>query len=437
MGIPQTHEVIIDRLVHGGQGIGVLPDGKKALVWNVLPGERVQFITRKKKSSFVEGVATEIIEVSPEREAPCDELYLSTSPWQMMKYEAENKYKLEILAETMQRAGVELPARLEYYHPDDPWHYRGKMEYSFYGDDDGIHLAFYNRGTRQKQVVSGSSIARKEIDATANRVLEVLRCQEVRAGDLKSLIVRCNKAGDCVAALFTRREDLPQINELADICRGISVYFSDPRSPASVPTRRLFGYGEAVLDETLNDRKFVYDVLSFFQVNPEPYEQALALMAEEVAGNNVVDMYAGAGTIGLSITENELTLVESDENSIIMARRNVAINKNVHTTIVHAPSEQALEYISGGADKIMVFDPPRAGLHKRVVEAVIDNRPAKILYLSCNPSTLARDLKMLQNTYRIEKLSGLNFFPKTPHIEALAVLSLKNESILLGGKSTL
>src|SRR5215210_7830545 len=117
------HEVTIDKLVHGGQGLGTLAEGKKALLWNVLPGETVKFEPRRSKSSYVEGVATEILNPSPEREVPRDELYLSTSPWQMMTYEAENKYKQVILAETFQRAGVAY-AKAGFEAPEDPWHYR-------------------------------------------------------------------------------------------------------------------------------------------------------------------------------------------------------------------------------------------------------------------------------------------------------------------------
>ena len=232
--------VKIDKLVHGGQGIGTLEDGKKALVWNVLPGETVKFTPRKSKSSYVEGVADEIIDASPDRAQPKDDLYLSTSPWQMMVYKAENKYKQEILAETLQRAGVVYHDKVGFNAPEKEWNYRNKMEYSFFGDDDGLHLALYNRGTHRKQIVRGSSIARPEIDETANKICQILNDKKVRAGDLKSLIVRCDQRGETVAAIFTRNDKFPHIVELADTCKGLGVFFSNPKSPASVLTRELF-----------------------------------------------------------------------------------------------------------------------------------------------------------------------------------------------------
>ncbi len=416
-------EVSVDKLVHGGQGLGTLPDGKKALVWNTLPGEIVRFRPLKTKSSFIEGIAEEILKVSPEREKSRDELYLSTSPWQMMSYEAENKYKKEILQESLQRSGIECNNEIEFIAPKDPWHYRNKMEYSFWGDDDGLHLALFNRGTHRKQIVSGSSLARPEIDEAANQICRILNEQSVRAGDLKSLIIRCNQAGECVAALFTRREDFPKIRKFSDIAKGVAVYFSNPKSPASVPTRQLYKAGDTTLTDNLLGRTFQYDVLSFFQVNLEAYTKALQAIKTAVGSNFVTDMYAGVGTIGLSVSERAPWLVESDSHSAAMARLNVK-NSGFKDAVVEVESEKATEYINCGEDSTVIFDPPRAGLHQKVIEATNAINPGQVIYLSCNPSTLERDLKIFDEygTYQIKSVTGYNFFPRTPHIEALAIL---------------
>ncbi len=104
------------------------------------------------------------------------------------------------------------------------------MEYSFYGDDDGLHLALFNRGTHQKQIVTGSSIALPEIDRTAAKICKILAAKNVRARDLKSVIVRCSQSGQCVAAIFTRNADFRQFKELAEVCKGVAVYFSNPKA---------------------------------------------------------------------------------------------------------------------------------------------------------------------------------------------------------------
>lgn len=413
-----SEEVTIEKLVHGGQGIGTLSDGKKALLWNVLPGERVTFEQKRSKSSYVEGIATDILAPSAEREAVRDELYLSTSPWQMMTYEAENRYKADILKESLQRAHVDYTASLDFEYPSSLWHYRSKMEYSFWGDDDGLHLALFNRGTHRKQRVQGSSIARPEIDATAGAIRNVLAAANVRAGDLKSVIVRCNAAGETVAALFTRNEQLKKL-PFEGIGKGVVVYFSNPKSPASVATRELYTVGEVTLQDKIMGVALEYDVLSFFQVNLEAYELALAPIKQFVADCQVTDMYAGTGSIGLSVAIKGATLVELDPHSARMARLNAASSGS---EVIEAASEKALDYIPSGSGKAVIFDPPRAGLHADVVAKTLENLPQKIAYLSCNPSTLARDLAMLQEKYRIEYVGGYNFFPRTPHIEALALL---------------
>lgn len=414
-------EVTIDKLVHGGQGIGTLPDGKKALIWNALPGETVRFEPRKSRSSYVEGIAVETDKPSVERETPRDDLYLSTSPWQMMTYAAENKYKQEILAETLQRGGVNYTGALDFEFPSEPWGYRNKMEYSFWGDDDGLHLALYNRGTHQKQRVIGSSIANPVIDETARAILDVLSTAKIRAGDLKSLIVRCNADGQAVAALFTRNEVLSKL-PFDGICKGVAVYFSNPKSPASVLTRELYTYGDITLTDEIMGVPIQYDVVSFFQVNLEAYHKALARIKDFVGASPVTDMYAGTGSIGLSVATTPPRLVELDWHSVRMARINA---EAIGAEVIESASEKATEYIPCSAEDVVIFDPPRAGLHADVTTATLANLPGKIVYLSCNPSTLARDLALLQESYEIESVNGYNFFPRTPHIEALAILRRK------------
>lgn len=417
---PQTFEVVIDKLVHGGQGIGTLESGKKALVWNALPGETVRFTTRRSKSSFVEGIATDILQPSPEREEPRDDLYLSTSPWQMMRYDAENTYKQEILSETLQRAHVDYNGETGFTAPAEPWHYRNKMEYSFYGDDAGLHLALFNRGTHQKQIVEGSSIARPEIDETARKLCAVLNGHDIRAGDMKSAIIRCDEAGNTVAALFTREQGFPVLPDLEGLCQGIVVCYSNPKSPASVRTQDLYKFGDISLGDRLLDTVIRYDVFSFFQGNLDIFRTALERIRAAAGDTPVTDLYSGVGSVGLSLPQTDI-LVESEAANVVWAKKNTGTPRTA--TVIHAASERALEYID--EEHTLIVDPPRAGLHRDLIERINSVKPPKIIYLSCNPATLARDLQLLQPGYAIQSVDGYNFFPRTPHIEALAVLEVK------------
>jgi 23S rRNA (uracil1939-C5)-methyltransferase len=423
-------EVTIDKLVFGGQGLGTLADGRKIFVWNALPGETVRVQVIKKKKSYLEGIAEEIIVPSKDRLKPAENNYLATSPWQMMSYAAENRYKKSITQELFDRAHVTIP-KFKFVAPTAKaqWNYRNKMEYSFWGDDDGLHLALHMRGSQGKQIVQGSKLAIPAIDAAANALARQLSGLRTRAGDLKTVIVRCNRRGEAVASLFTKLEKFKEL-ELPPELKGLRVYHSNPKSPASVPTRLLYELGDPLLSDELLGKPFVYDVDSFFQVNIPIFEKALTSIQAHINEPAVTDMYAGVGTIGLSVATDAVDLVELDPATVRMASHNASATAEsgegggqMAVSVIETSTEKALEHITG--DKPVIFDPPRAGLHARVVERVLEAGPDKVIYLSCNPSTQARDLAMLQDKYKIEFFEAYNFFPRTPHIETLAVLKRK------------
>lgn len=429
----QLEEVKIDKLVHGGQGLGQLLSGQKIFVWNALPGETVGVRVGRKKRGFAEGFAEKIIRPSKDRIEPIDEAYLSTSPWQIMTWAAENRYKSEILREAFSREKIKLPefdfiasgkagpvrfSESEFTsegpmeNPPGVFHYRNKMEYSFWGDDDGLHLALFYRASHGKRIIQGSSIARPEIDKTATDIVAILNKNGIRASQLKTLILRANKNGEVVAALFVKDKLFPR-SDLGNICNGVVVYFSDPKSPASVITKKLYQHGDIMLQDDLLGKSISYDVNSFFQVNLPIFEKALTDITLAVKGQkNIVDMYSGVGTIGLTVGAPKL--IEIDEHNVSMAKL------NGKAEVIHASTEQALEHIT--IDSCVIFDPPRAGLHEKVIDRLLEVKPSVIVYLSCNPSTQARDVARLEGAYKLKKFTGYNFFPRTPHIESLAIL---------------
>lgn len=413
-------EVRIEKLVHGGQGLGTLASGQKIFVWNALPGELVRARITKKKRSYLEGIAEEIVEPSKDRIGPKEENYLATSPWQVMRFEAENRYKKEVVEELFAHEKVLLPDLEPTVHAGQQWQYRNKMEYSFWGDEVGIHLALYKRGSHGKQIVTGSELAMPAIDAAANAIVAQLNTLDVRAGDLKTIVVRCSQEGRAVASLFVKPETFPKL-ALPKELKGLRVYHSNPRSPASVPTKLLSEMGDILLHDTLLGKPFVYDVDSFFQVNIPVFEMALTRIREHMQTPKLIDMYAGVGSIGLSVAQSEVVLVELDAASAAMAGQNAGVNE-LNTTVIETSTENALEYIQ---DDPIIFDPPRAGLHAKIIERLIEEKPSRIAYLSCNPATQARDLALLKDTYDISYFEVFNFFPRTPHIETLAILTRK------------
>jgi 23S rRNA (uracil1939-C5)-methyltransferase len=414
-------QVQITKLVHGGQGLGTMVDGRKVFVWNALPGETVGIRVIKQKRSYVEAIAESIIVPSSERVEPKEANYLATSPWQIMTIEAENKYKKMIVMELFAHEHVAIPEPANTIFVGDEYGYRNKMEYSFWGDEKGLHLALYQRGSHGKQIVTGSSLAIPAVDAAANSILFELNKLAVRAGDLKTIIIRVNQRGEAVASLFVKTKTFHEL-PLPVALKGLRVYHSNPKSPASVPTKLLYECGSVQLEDMLLGEPFLYDVDSFFQVNIPVFETALKHIKAGLNEPAVTDMYAGVGSIGLSVARESVDLIELDPATAEMARSNARASQLI-TNVIESFSEKVLEYIV--ADKPVIFDPPRAGLHDKIVDHVLEVLPPKIVYLSCNPATHARDLAKLQTNYDIAQFELFNFFPHTPHIETLAILHRK------------
>jgi 23S rRNA (uracil1939-C5)-methyltransferase len=428
---PLFKTLTLEKIVGGGQTLGQLDYGKKAFVWGGLPGEKVDFQVTKKKSSFLEGIVTDVIEPSAERITPVDaESYLSTSPWQIMTFEAEQRYKAALIEEAFELHDIVVPEPIDVYTDDHQFEYRNKIEFSWWWDKEAgqLDLAFFRRGTHGKIPVDGTSLAHPAINEAAHTIRDVLRKRDVQAYPLKTVIIRCDKQGNVAAQLYVKDEDFAVFNEeelKALNVAGFELIFSNPKSPASVITHRMQAWGTTTLTDTILDVPFTYAVEGFFQINIPVYEQALLDMKQWIdASKPTVDLYSGVGTIGLTIGGEHVTMVEINEHAVREMERNItALQREKAAKAILAPSETALEHISG--DATIVVDPPRAGLHEDVVKKLLEAKPARIIYLSCNPVTQARDVARLAELYGIRAHRGYNFFPRTPHIEHLVVLDLK------------
>lgn len=424
-------ELTLDRIIGGGQTIGTLETGKKCLAWGGLPGERVKVQLTKKKSHFVEGIVTEVIAASPERIVPRDpESYLSTSPWQIMTFASEEHYKSALIEEAFELHDIVLPKPIAVWSDGTEFGYRNKVEYSFWYDDarDVLGFAFFRRGTHGKIPVSGTSLASSAISQGAQVVLNALNAVHADGRHLKTLLIRSNRTGAVAWQLYIKDASFATeafVAALGDAAANGEVIFSNPKSPASVITERLYAGDAIVLEDTILDVPFRYATEGFFQINLPVYERALLDMKEWVLPDApVIDTYSGVGTIGLTIGGSNVTLIELNEHAVREMQRNIEEHgRSGEAKAVLAASENALDHIT--SDATIIVDPPRAGLHEKVIEKLLAERPSRIIYLSCNPVTQARDTAMLAGAYGIRHHQGYNFFPRTPHIEHLVILDLK------------
>ena len=426
----------MEKIVGGGQAIGTLDDGRKAFVWGGLPKELVTIRLTKKKSHFVEGIVTEIIEESPERITPKDEnSYLSTSPWQIMPMSSEQSYKASLIEEAFLLHNITLPEKIEVFSDDVEFNYRNKVEFSWFGDktDDDeketLDLAFFKRGGKGKVVIDGTSLAHPSINKLAIEIRDLLREKPIVARQLKTLLIRSDQQGNAVWQLYIKDkiENLISDDEAKLLsAAGGEIIYSDPKSPASRITERLNKFGDTTLSDTILGVAFNYACEGFFQVNIPVYEKALSDMKAWIDCNEklpTLDLYSGVGTIGLTIGGDDVTLVEINEHAVAEMQRNITKLNRPNAKAILAPSEKSLEYITG--EQIVIVDPPRAGLHADVTNRLLEAEPPRIIYLSCNPVTQARDVSLLQEKYEIVHHQGYNFFPRTPHIEHLVVLDKK------------
>ena len=379
----------IDKIIPGGQGIATLADGKKAFLWNVLPGENVEFEITKNKHSYCEGIATRIVDAAVERITPRDECFLATSPWQIFNYAEELRQKQLIVEECYRQQHLNVNV-LPTITDNHDFFYRNKMEYSLYWshEDNRIHLAFHTRGTHRKTSIDQSSIEHSEIFATAQDIVADLNARHAEARTYQSLLMRCDQSGNTSGDLFVNGQPHPQMPNLTD---------------------------------SLNGREYSYSPNGFFQINLPVYEMVLKEIEKHITTNKVLDLYSGVGSIGLSVAhDKELTLVEVNGAAFEEMQKNAAGTK---ANCVLAKSEDVTEYIA--PDQTVILDPPRAGCDMKLIEKLNEVKPKTIVYLSCNPITQARDIAALGDNYKIAELTPYNFFPRTPHIESLAILMLK------------
>ena len=405
--------VKVEKIIPGGQALGTLEDGRKIFFWNTLPGEIVtEYDITKQKSHFVEAIAAKIENPSKLRAEPKDTCFLSTSPWQIIDRDYENQLKVDLVVEIFREHHIDIK-KPEIFTDGNSYFYRNKMEYALYWNNElnKIELAFHARGSHRKIPVTTSSIERPEIFTKAQQIIDDLNSRHEEARKYQSILLRCNQNGEVSGGLYENRKPHPAFDNLID----------------------------QILSQT-----YSYSPNGFFQINLPVYELALKEIQKYISTENVLDLYAGVGTIGLSVArDRRLTLVEVDKsayaeldknckNAIIedrtrLTRSGMSVTtgrservRNDSILAVNAKSEEVLDYLE--PDQTVILDPPRAGCDKKLIDKLLEITPKTILYLSCNPATQARDVKILLDKYEIKDIKTFNFFPRTPHIENLVVL---------------
>jgi 23S rRNA (uracil1939-C5)-methyltransferase len=415
--------VKIEKLVFGGQALGYYND-KPVFVWNALPDEIVEIDIIKQHKGIYEAIAKKIIKSSPDRISAQEDHYLSCSPWQIMTYDAENKYKQLICRDVFNKID-QLPEP-EYHFNKNRHGYRNKMEFSLSVENKKTFLALNQRKGHKLVKCQNCILADSAVQKAAAEIITWLNIGQMTNRFLKSLIVRSNGQHETMAVLFVKdRVSFIDPRLKTDNLQSWQIVYSSHRSPASIVSEVLYKQGSEFLTATIGNYKFMFGNDSFLQNNLPMFELTLQSISNEIDGQEVLDMFSGIGAIGINISAkaSKIVLVENNKQAKYYADKNIELNNLKNIESVCSFAEDALDQIK--SEKIVIVDPPRAGLANKLINRLIEVGPKKIIYLSCNPSTQARDLEKLVVKYQPVSWQIYNYFPATPHIESMFVLVLK------------
>jgi len=463
----QVEQVKIESYAAEGKSIAHLEDGKVLFVPNAIPGDVVDVLVLKNKKSYAEGKVLKLVQPSPLRVEPfCPHFGVCGGcKWQMLPYEQQLQYKQQQVADQLKRIGhVDLPPIQPILGSPVQTNYRNKLEFTFcthrYRTQEELKaaegevlapepaLGFHAPGLFDKVVPIHVCYLQPE---PTNTLLKVLReyteqhqlpyyDHRIHTGWLRNIMLRVARTGEVLVNLVVKSEKNKEreamLEHIYQNVPGITSlhYTINPKVNDSVHDLDVQLYkGKGYIEETLEDYRFIISPKSFFQTNTYQAE-ALYRVTREFAGltgNEVLyDLYCGTGSIGIFCSKGAKKVIgiEVVEDAIEDAKKNAALNGLEHCLFYAGDVAQICTdefFAEHGRPDVIITDPPRAGMHEKLVQQLLKMRAPKIVYVSCNPATQARDLQLLCTDYNVTRLQPVDMFPHTHHIENVALLELK------------
>lgn len=433
-------ELTIDSLAFGGAGVARV-DGYVVFVQEAIPGDRVRASVGKSKRAYAEARAIEILEPSPDRVAPMADH--PGAPWQVIPYNRQLEVKQAQVLDALQRIGRLEGVAVEPIVPAvQTWRYRNKVEYSFGTDPGGRLVCGFHAPGRWDQVVEvrDCMLASEPANAARERVVAWCRKEGLSAWDrrtgegfLRNLVVReGRRTGQLQIRLVTTDGELDREALVRAALPADGVLFS---RVAGVAENTRGGETEVIaghdhLEEEIGGMRLRISPEAFFQTNTEMAEQLYGLAIEYAALSGlerVYDLYCGIGTIGLLMAPRaaEVWGLELVPDAIADAIANARLNEVTNARFFAGDVRLALRdlLVTAGRPDTLVVDPPRAGLSAKIVRRVVEAAPRRIVYVSCNPTTLAPNVaQLVEAGYALQRVRPLDMFPQTPHIECVAEL---------------
>lgn len=435
---------------HSGTGVGRF-EGFAVFINGALPGEQVKIRITKVKKTFAEGELLEVLTAHPERIEPICPHFDSCGGCQLqhISYAEELNLKNQQVVDQLERIGLLTDVTI---HPvkgmENPWNYRNKVQIPFAAAEGKVIAGFYQLGTHQVVDMETCFIQNElhtDLTKKIKDMVETLHIpiydETIHTGVLRHVLLRQGvHTNELMVVLVTNGEELPRKESLvAELRRSFPIITSIQQNINTAHTNVILGkenkllWGMPVIYDMIGNIQFAISPHSFFQVNPIQteilYEQAKAY-ANLSGSQTVIDAYCGIGSISLYLADKAKKIygMEIVPAAIEDAKQNAALNKikNAHFELGKAEEILPRWQQEGKYADVIVVDPPRKGCDEAFLEAASKMQPERIVYVSCNPATFARDAKYLsEHGYHLQEVQPVDMFPQTSHVEIVGLFTLQ------------
>jgi 23S rRNA (uracil1939-C5)-methyltransferase len=438
-------EIKIDNLTMQGYGVGRYNE-KVIFVKNALPGEIVKAKVTAVKKNHMTGIIEEIIQTSDIRKIADCKLFgeCGGCALQNIHYKSQLKYKEQTVYENLKRiGGIENPGIEKIIGMDTPWKYRNKAQYPIQLIDKEVYIGFYKEKSHAVIDIEDCPI-QKDITNRVRRIVKdfiinnniSIHNEKAHKGIVRNVLIRVSsKTGKIMVCIVINSANLPLqdmlvFNLKTTIPEISSVYLNinKKRTKSNLGDKFKLIFGDKKLLDSIGDKDYLLSPGAFFQVNSTQtgilYDKIVEF-ADFKGNETVFDMYSGTGSIGIYIADRvkKVYCIESYEKAVEDAIENAKLNKTENIEFIHGKSENIIDEMlnEGIKPDIIILDPPRKGCDKSLIESITKINPEKIIYISCDPATLSRDIKQLvdNNKYILNKVQPIDMFPQTGHVECV------------------